>query len=982
MILWGAIWGAILGLSLDRHGDGVGLFLGAILGAIAGLSLRKSVHKEAQKAALAALAEQEARAASTPSATTSHVASGPVPSAPAAQPPLAPLPEQPATATEPLLPSAQDAMRDGLVVPEPALAAAASTEHLDLPSEQSDFKDTMPGQVAAARVDETRNTNTAAEPDPVTRAFAAARNWLLGGNTIVRMGVLVLFVGLAFLAKYAVDNAMLPPELRLAAIAAAGIALFVFGWRMVPERLAYALTLQGAGVGVLYLTVFAAFRLYQFLPAGAAFIVLALVCAFSTAIALLQNAMPMAFIGFAGAFAAPILLSTGQGDHVGLFSYYLLLGVAIVAVAWLKAWRALNLLGFFATFGVATVWGVLKYQPEQLASTEPFLIAFFALYLAASLLYATRHGLRPKQAVDGTLIFGLPLIAFGLQVGLVRDVEYATAFSALGLGAVYLALGAWALKRKDRGVGQWLAECFVALGMGFVTLAVPLALDARWTTAVWALEGAAVYWMGQRQDRWLARLAGLALQVLAATAYLRSFDTVRVSIWPIANPAFIGALLLAASALAIAHWSRGPAHAAPGAPDVTPFVALERTLSPVWFWVGFSWWQFGLGHEIERTVPNADGQWLPVVGSTLQSYLEMLSWLGSAWLAHRLALPTRARPWAIAATPAWFSLPIMVLVAWDGMLHTGHVFQSWGWLVWPVALALHFATLRRLDSGSPQRWWSWVHSGGVWLMVLLVGNLLVWSVEQAQLRGTAWASVILLVASVLVLLGLSARTLYEPTSPVRARWPLGRFALAYLWRAAAPLAVAVALGALLVAVHSDGNARPLPYVPLLNPTDITVALALGACALWLTRLRRSDVAVPRGVHSARWTLVLAALGFVAVNTVWLRVAHHWAGVPWQAERLFASFVVQTGYSILWTLLAMALMLVAHRRHARPVWTGGAALLGLTVLKLFLVDLSNRGGSERIVAFIAVGVLMLVVGYFAPIPPSAAAAPAGPLKETT
>jgi uncharacterized membrane protein len=39
------------------------------------------------------------------------------------------------------------------------------------------------------------------------------------------------------------------------------------------------------------------------------------------------------------------------------------------------------------------------------------------------------------------------------------------------------------------------------------------------------------------------------------------------------------------------------------------------------------------------------------------------------------------------------------------------------------------------------------------------------------------------------------------------------------------------------------------------------------------------------------------------------------------------------------------------------------------LKLFLVDLSNRGGSERIVVFIAVGVLMLVVGYFAPMPPA-------------
>jgi uncharacterized membrane protein len=166
-------------------------------------------------------------------------------------------------------------------------------------------------------------TAQATEPDLATRAITAARNWLFGGNTIVRMGVVVLFVGLAFLAKYAIDHAILPPELRLASIGVAGLALFVFGFRLrtkKPDKLAYALTLQGAGVAVLYLTVFAAFRLYQFLPAGAAFVVLGLVCAFSTAIALLQNAMPMAFIGFAGAFAAPLLVSTGQGNHVALFS--------------------------------------------------------------------------------------------------------------------------------------------------------------------------------------------------------------------------------------------------------------------------------------------------------------------------------------------------------------------------------------------------------------------------------------------------------------------------------------------------------------------------------------------------------------------------------------------------------------------------------------------------------------------------------------
>ena len=125
-----------------------------------------------------------------------------------------------------------------------------------------------------------------------------------------------------------------------------------------------------------------------------------------------------------------------------------------------------------------------------------------------------------------------------------------------------------------------------------------------------------------------------------------------------------------------------------------------------------------------------------------------------------------------------------------------------------------------------------------------------------------------------------------------------------------------------------------------------------------------------GVTGRHALVALALLAFIVINTVWLRVAHHFFGVRWDASALFNSFVVQTGYAILWTLLALSMMVLAHRRAQRPLWLVGAGLLGVVVVKLLLIDLSNAGGAERIIAFIAVGVLMLVVGYFAPLPPKA------------
>ena len=62
------------------------------------------------------------------------------------------------------------------------------------------------------------------------------------------------------------------------------------------------------------------------------------------------------------------------------------------------------------------------------------------------------------------------------------------------------------------------------------------------------------------------------------------------------------------------------------------------------------------------------------------------------------------------------------------------------------------------------------------------------------------------------------------------------------------------------------------------------------------------------------------------------------------------------------------MLFGHLRVRRELWLVGAALIALVVAKLLFVELGNRGGLERIVSFIGVGVLLLVVGYFAPLPP--------------
>src|SRR5262249_32061267 len=149
-------------------------------------------------------------------------------------------------------------------------------------------------------------------------------------------------------------------------------------------------------------------RIYSVLPPGAAFTLLIAIVALSVALAILQDSQAFALLAVSGGFLAPILASTGHGSHVMLFSYYAVLNGGILAIAWFKAGRPLNLAGFLFTFVIGTAWGVLSYQASLFASTEPFLILFFLFYVAIAVLFASRQPPELRGYVDGTLVFGTP----------------------------------------------------------------------------------------------------------------------------------------------------------------------------------------------------------------------------------------------------------------------------------------------------------------------------------------------------------------------------------------------------------------------------------------------------------------------------------------------------------------------------------------------------------------------------------------------
>jgi uncharacterized membrane protein len=270
-----------------------------------------------------------------------------------------------------------------------------------------------------------------------------------------------------------------PIELRYAAVALVGAGLLAPGWFLRNKRRSYALILQGAGIGVFYLTTLAAMKLSGLLPTTFGFAFLFGVAVLSAALAVLQNAPLLAIVAALEGFAAPVFASTGENRPVGLFTYLLVLDAGIVLIAWFKAWRVLNLIGFVGTFTLAAGWAHTHYTDDQFGIVQPFLVVFFLLFTAIGLLFARRtlfdapaqpaqplamraiDTLRRAGRVDSSLVFGTPMVAFGLQVLLMRPWDCGAAFSAMALAAFYLAMGRLVFATQPKGLALLAEACAI-----------------------------------------------------------------------------------------------------------------------------------------------------------------------------------------------------------------------------------------------------------------------------------------------------------------------------------------------------------------------------------------------------------------------------------------------------------------------------------------------------------------------------------------
>lgn len=1013
--------------------------------------------------------------------------------------------------------------------------------------------------------------------DTVEKLFNIARNWLLGGNTILKVGAIILFLGLAFLLRYATEGMVIPISVRYIGVAIGGLVLIGLGWRLRTTQYNYGLILQGTGVAILYLTCYAAMYLHQLLTPNNVFFILIIITIASALLAILQDSLSLAAAAALGGFAAPILASSGGGSHVALFSYFILLNAGILTIAWFKTWRLLNLIGFTGTFGIGFSWGLQSYTAELFWSTQPFLIIFFLMYIAIGLLFARRklydaeHAPDERKAllkwsiqqtdyIDATVVFGTPIVGIGLQYALVSHIPYGFAISSLILGIFYL-LQAFMFYRSGSKRISLLTETCLALGVVFSSLSIPLALDAKWTSASWALEGAGIYWVSLRQHRKIGRMFALLLQLGATLAYLTELGMGNQSLLAGSS---LGALMLGISLLfSYYQATKQPAQLTINETTLLNLFGLAGItflyLIPTFYFMqqgtAISWaiagaitigiglkyryysavhygliiqllagfiFIFGINLQQLGSANNADwyqlvsciGFGLILLGNILllaknednilnQLLLYKINIVSLVGLIYINLAILFVLPWSIAASiwpisgvlsiiialrfklhlPFYFGLGLQLIAGlvfvikdnpttaqlapfyhsnfWTPLiLSIAALFASWriqritseqmdteqtvpysillliwagcwwgfafsweilrvtsinrqptclllataisllvaglvakrvnwydlacstallipisfivyfsydlpyplnnlGWLAWGGVFAVHFFTLKRLDDLLADNILAICHIIGIWLLIAVLTCTLQQCFNRFTVNRDAWQYIIWIIVPSSWLLFISIK---KPLA-----WPMASFIREYRFVASLPMAIVIFFWFWLVNIYSDGTITSIPYIPLLNPLELSLLLALASCICWFNK--NCDELNIDGPTGRRISQITLGLSLFALSTAMVfRTAFHWAGVPFNFEQQLHSMIVQASLSILWTSIALTLMIVGHRKIYRELWLVGASLITVVVVKLFFVELGNSGSLARIVSFTIVGVLLLIVGYFAPLPP--------------
>jgi len=349
----------------------------------------------------------------------------------------------------------------------------------------------------------------------------------IGSQWFNRVGILAVLIGMAWFLKLAIDNHWIGPSGRVIIGLIAGAALMVWSERFRARGFAaFSYSLKALGSGILYLSLWAAYGLFALIPGSVAFAAMIAVTAFNGHMCWMQNSELLALYAIVGGFSTPLLLANGENHEVTLFSYLLLLNLAVLVLVVLRPWSRLLFGAFTGTVLFFLGWAIRFYSDSQFGRTAFFLAVFFLIFAFAPRLVQLPEISDALSRSDSLAVIGLPLINAALGfLGFYAMLESTGASSAqpwvaVSFAGFYLLLLRLPQRGRLHASPSALSALHLTIAVAFLTIAIPLKAHGRWITIGWLVEGAALLWLARRVASLLLRGLALIGLVLGLAALL------------------------------------------------------------------------------------------------------------------------------------------------------------------------------------------------------------------------------------------------------------------------------------------------------------------------------------------------------------------------------------------------------------------------------------------------------------------------------
>ena len=489
------------------------------------------------------MSAQPARATAPEAPPIIRPAAAPPPAEPIAPPPIiTPPPTAPPTAPEPGAPAEDDALR-------------RMREAFDQPKQEPAIVVDPPNPPV---VEQPKPRYTPPPPKPSFFERHPDLEKFIGENLINKIGIAVLVLGIGLLLRYAIGKGLINETGQTLIGLGAGALLVFFAHRLRVSFRAFSSVLVAGGIAVFYTTIAIAFQQYQLIGQTPAFIIMVAITGVAVALTIAYDRRELAMISLLGGFAAPFLVSTGEGNYKVLFTYLLILNAGMLVLSNFKKWYVINVLAFALTVIVMLSWGLGIYpyiEPRPSLIAFGFATAFFLVFFAMNLRYNLRHR-QSFTAFDHALLLANTAFYFGIGSYFLNDLEVRVTglFTAL-LGLFYLGFALYFHKRE--GIPQSLKYLLIGLVLTFISLAVPVQFEGSRITLFWAAEAVLLLWFSQRTGLKLVERASVLVTVLMGISlwmdWEKAYGSVQLApLTPLLNRAWIAGIVATAS-LALTH---------------------------------------------------------------------------------------------------------------------------------------------------------------------------------------------------------------------------------------------------------------------------------------------------------------------------------------------------------------------------------------------------------------------------------------------